>query len=330
MNELRLSIAVGNYDRVRPLRDGEVKIDGVLPIFLDLEPEEIFFRAFRHAEFDVCEMSLSSTVVQIAKGTAEYIALPVYPSRIFRHTGIYIRTDRGIKRPEDLKGRRVGIPEYQLTACVWIRALLQDEYGVAPSDVTWVRSGIESPGRPEKIRLNLPEGVRMVEPDEPKSLSQLLADGDIDAIVAPRPPSCFERRLPHIGWLFPDPMAAAKEYFRRTGIFPIMHVLGVRRELVEAYPFLPASLVKAFTEAKDLTVARLEDNSAAKATLPWLEEQVAEARALMGHDFWSYGVESNRKLLDTFLEHHHKQGLSERRLAIEDIFPPSVMESVVI
>lgn len=330
MNELQLSIAVGNYDRVRPLRDGEVRIDGVSPVFLDLEPEEIFFRAFRHAEFDVCEMSLSSTVIQTAKGQSAYVALPVYPSRIFRHTGIYIRTDRGIERPQDLKGRRVGIPEYQLTACVWIRALLQDEYGVAPSGITWVHSGIESADRPEKIALTLPEGVRMIAPDTPKSLSQLLADGDVDAVVSPRPPSCFERGAPNVGWLFPDPMTAAKQYYQRSGIFPIMHVLGVRRELVAAYPFLPASLVKAFTQAKDLTVARLQDNSAAKATLPWLEEQVAQARVLMGHDFWSYGVEKNRALLDTFLDHHHGQGLSPRRVTIEELFPASVMESVVI
>lgn len=330
MANLNLSIAVGNYDRTRPLMDGEVKIEGVDPTFLNLEPEEIFFRAFRHAEFDVCEMSMSSTVVQTVNGTSDYVAVPVFPSRAFRHTGIYIRTDRGINSPQDLKGRRIGIPEYQLTACVWIRALLQDEFGVKPSDVTWVRSGIESAGRPEKIKLDLPSDVVMIAPETPKSLSQLLVDGEIDAIVAPRPPSCFEQGLPNIGWLFPDPMAAAQQYYKNTGIFPIMHLLGVRRDLVEEHRHLPASLLKAFTKAKDLAVERLIDNSATKVTLPWVEEQVAKVQELMGKDYWSYGVEPNRALLETFLRHHHEQGLSSRQLSVEELFYPTTLESVVI
>ena len=161
MSKLALSIAIGDYDRVRPLVDGSVQIDGVDPVFMLLEPEEIFFRAFRHADFDICELSMSSFTVKTANGDCPYVGVPVFPSRAFRHNSIYIRTDRGIARPEDLKGRRVGVPEYQVTANVWTRAVLEDEYGVKPSDITWVRGGYEQAGRIEKIALNLPPDVHV-------------------------------------------------------------------------------------------------------------------------------------------------------------------------
>lgn len=330
MSHLSLSFAVGNYDRTRPLIDGDVKIDGVDPVFMTLDPEEIFFRAFRHAEFDVCELSLSSTTVKIAEGTSAYIGVPAFLSRAFRHTSLYVRTDRGIDRPQDLKGRRIGLPEYQLTACVWARALLEDEYGVKPSDVTWVRGGIEHPGRPEKIRLNLPADVRLESAPADRSLSQMLENGEIDAMVSPRPPSCFERQAANVGWLFPDPIEAALNYYGRTRIFPVMHILGIRRDLVEKHGFLPSSILKAFTAAKDMAVRRLADNSATKVTLPFVEEQVARAQSLMGQDYWSYGVDQNRDLLETFLRHHHAQGLSKRRVAIEELFHPTTLESVKI
>jgi len=329
MTKLRISCAVGDYDRTRPLATGAVQIDGVDPVFALLEPEEMFFRAFRHVEFDVSELSLSSFSVRTARGDCPYVGVPVFLSRAFRHTSIHIRTDRGIKSPADLKGRRVGTPEFQLTACVWVRALLEDEYGVKPSDVTWVQGGIEDPGRPEKIALDLP-GVRIERAPEGATLSQMLADGEIDAMVSPRAPSCWDRGDPNIGWLFPDPTAAAKDYFRRTGIFPIMHLLGVRRELAEAHPWLPATLLKAFTESKAVAIRKLSDTSATKVTLPFVEEQLHAARALMGEDYWAYGLEAARKTLDSFLHHHHAQGLSPRRLKPEDLFAPSTFEVMKI
>jgi 4,5-dihydroxyphthalate decarboxylase len=330
MTQLRLSIAVGNYDRTRPLIDGDVRIDGVDAHFMTLVPEEIFFRAFRHAEFDICELSLSSATVRTSNGTSDYVGIPAFLSRAFRHTSIYIRTDRGIDRPEDLKGRRVGIPEYQLTACVWARALLEDEYGVRPSDVTWVRGGIETPGRPEKISLDLPADVVLEPAPADRSLSRMLAAGEIDAMVTPRPPSCFERGEPGVGWLFADPIAAATDYYGRTRIFPIMHILGLRRDLADKHRFLPAALLKAFTRAKDMAIERLADSAATKATLPFVEEQVARAQGLMGSDYWSYGVGPNRHALETFLRHHHAQGLSARKVEVDELFHPATLESVTI
>jgi 4,5-dihydroxyphthalate decarboxylase len=327
LSKLKLSVAMGNYDRTRPLVDGEVQIDGTDPIYLLLSPEEMFFRAFRDVAFDISELSLSSFAVKTAAGTNPYVGVPVFPSRAFRHTSICIRTDRGIRSPADLKGRRLGTPEYQLTACVWARALLQDEYGVKPSDITWVRGGMEQPGRPEKIPLQLPADICIETAPANVTLSQMLERGEIDGIVGPRAPSCFERGQPQVGWLFPDPARTAAEYFRTTGIFPIMHILGVRRELADEHPWLPIAASKAFEEAKSIALARLTDTSATKVTLPFVEEQLRAARALMGPDFWSYGVAPNRHVLDNFLHHHHVQGLSKRRLEVEELFHPSTFET---
>jgi 4,5-dihydroxyphthalate decarboxylase len=327
VSKLPLSIAVGDYDRTRPLAEGSVQIDGVAPTFLLLSPEEMFFRAFRHADFDVCELSLSSFTVRTARGDNPYIGIPVFPSRAFRHTAIVVRTDRGIRAPADLKGRRIGTPEYQLTACVWARAILQDEFGVKPEDITWVRGGMEQAGRLEKINLNMPPGVRLESAPPDKTLTHMLADGEIEGIVGPRLPSCFERGSANVGWLFPDTMQAAMDYYRRTRIFPIMHVIGVRRWLVEQNPWLPATLFKAFSESKRVALDRLADTSATKVTLPFVEEQLVAARKLLGPDFWSYGLDDvNRNVLDTFLAHHHAQGLSVRRLPAHELFHPASLE----
>ena len=328
MTKLRLSVAVGNYDRTRPLIDGDVQIDGVDPVYMTLSPEEIFFRAFRHAEFDICELSLSSFTVKTDNGTSDYVGIPAFVSRAFRHTSIYIRTDVGIEKPEDLAGRRIGLPEYQLTANVWARALLQDEYGVKPSDVTWVRGGIEQPGRPEKIKLDLPPEIKLETAAEGATLTQMLIDGDIDAVISPRPPSCFLRGEPNIGWLFPDPVDAAGAYYSRTKIFPIMHVLGLKRTVAEAHPYLPAALLKAFTSAKDMAIERLSDSSASKVSLPFVEDRLMHAQQTMGQDYWSYGVGTNKHVIDSFLAAHHAQGLSKRLLTAEDLFYPTTLESV--
>jgi 4,5-dihydroxyphthalate decarboxylase len=326
MSKLSLSVAVRDYDRTRPLTDGTVQIDGVDPVFMALDPEEIFFRAFRHAEFDICELSMSSSTVKTAQGSFAYVGVPVFVSRAFRHTSIYVRTDR-IKKPADLKGRKIGLAEYQLTANVWARALLEDQYGVKPSDITWVRGGLEQPGRVEKIAVTLPPEIKLESAPEGATLNAMLEAGEIDAFMGPRTPSCFEQGKPNIGWLFADPMAEAKKYFKETGIFPMMHIVGVRRTLVEQHPWLPAAVLKAFSRAKDICLALLEETSASKVTLPFMEEQVKAARDLMGADFWPYGIPANRKTLDYFLKQHHRQGLSSRLVAVEELFHPTTFET---
>jgi 4,5-dihydroxyphthalate decarboxylase len=326
MAKLNLSVAVRDYDRTRPLSDGLVQIDGVDPVYMALDPEEIFFRAFRRAEFDICELSLSSFAVKTAQGACPYVGVPAFVSRAFRHTSIYVRTDR-IKKPADLKGKKVGVPEYQLTANVWARALLEDDHGVKPSDVHWIRGGLEEAGRPEKIAITLSKNVKLDDAPQGRTLSSMLEAGEIDAFIGPRVPSCFTRGAPHVGWLFADPVAAAKDYYKRTGIFPIMHIVGVRRELAETHRWLPGAVFKAFERSKAIALEKLADTSSAKVTLPFVEERLMEARALMGEDFWSYGVGPNRKTLETFLRHHHAQGLSPRLAKVEELFHPGTLET---
>ena len=326
MSKLNLSIAVRDYDRTRPLTDGTVQIDGVDPVFMALDPEEIFFRAFRHAEFDICELSMSSFTVKTAQGNNPNVGVPAFVSRAFRHTSIYVRTDR-VRQPADLKGRKIGVPEYQLTANVWARALLEDDYGVKPSDIHWIRGGLEDAGRKEKITISVPPDVRLDDVPEGRTLDSLLETGEIDACMGPRVPPCFERGHPDVGWLFADTVAAATDYFKRTGIFPIMHIIGVRRSIVEKHPWLPAAVLKAFERAKTIAIERLADTSSTKVTLPFVEEQVRAARGLMGRDFWSYGVAGNRKQLDYFLAQHHGQGLSSRLVTVEELFHPTTFET---
>ena len=329
MSQLQISIAMGDYDRNRALFDGRVQIDGCDPVYMLLSPEEMFFRAMRSRDFDITELSFSSYLVKHAQGDCPYIAVPVFLSRAFRHTSIYVRKDR-IRQPQDLKGKRVGIPEYQLTAIVWARSILQDDYGIRPEDVTWVRGGIDTPGRPEKIKLNLPAGVHVEAAPEGTTISQLLDAGEIDGFIAPRPPSGAALQNPHVGWLFDDPTAVAKDYYRRTGIFPIMHVVGIRKEIAAAHPWLPAAVFKAFNASKAAALELLADTSATKVTLPFVEEQLKAAKDLLGKDFWSYGVQANRNTLQAFLKHHYAQGLSSRLVDVDELFHPSTYETYSI
>ena len=329
MSQLQISIAMGDYDRNRALFDGRVQIDGCDPVYMLLSPEEMFFRAMRSRDFDITELSFSSYLVKHAQGDCPYIAVPVFLSRAFRHTSIYVRKDR-IHQPQDLKGKRVGIPEYQLTAIVWARSILQDDYGIRPEDVTWVRGGIDTPGRPEKIKLNLPAGVHVEAAPEGTTISQLLDAGEIDGFIAPRPPSGAALQNPHVGWLFDDPTAVAKDYYRRTGIFPIMHVVGIRKEIAAAHPWLPAAVFKAFNASKAAALELLADTSATKVTLPFVEEQLKAAKDLLGEDFWSYGVQANRNTLQAFLKHHYAQGLSSRLVDVDELFHPSTYETYSI
>lgn len=326
-NKLTLSVAMGDYDRTRPIVDGRVAIDGVDPVCMLLSPEEMFFRAFRQQAFDISELSISSYCVSVARGSPHYIAIPVFLSRAFRHTSVYIRKDRGIDKPEDLKGRRIGIAEYQLSANVWVRGILEQDFGIQGADITWVRGGMDTPGRPEKIELDLPDDIRIEQAPAGSSLNDMLAAGDIDGFIGPRWPRCFGEGHPNVGRLWPDSVAAASDYFARTGIFPIMHVVGVRKTLADQHPWLPAALQKAFTTAKGLAIDALRDTSATKVTMPFVEDNLATVSELMGQDYWPYGIADNTSTLQAFCDMHFRQGLSPRLLAIDELFHPSTLES---
>jgi len=321
-----MTIACGNYDRTRPIMDGRVKVEGCAVTCLPLYPEEIFFRAFRYHEFDVCELSFSSYLRTVADGTSAYMGIPAFVSRIFRHSGIYIRRDAGIAAPADLRGKRVGLPEYQITAVVWMRGMLQHEYGVMPADIHWRSGGQEEPGRGERTPLKPIPGLDLRPIGDGRTLVGMLRDGELDALFTARPPSSFLRGEPHIGRLFPDTRQAEMAYFKKTGLFPIMHLVGIRKTLLARYPWLATSVYKAFCEAKALAMIDLRDVNALMVTLPFLEAETLATMAAMGEDFWRYGVNENRREIDALTGYAHEQGLIDRKLAIEELFAPSMFE----
>jgi 4,5-dihydroxyphthalate decarboxylase len=320
-----ITLACGDYDRTRAIKDGRVTVEGCDVTYLPMEPEEAFHRAFKHQEFDVCELSCSSYIRTVDAGTSPYVGVPAFVSRLFRHSAVYIRTDRGIKQPSDLKGKVIGLPEYQITAVVWLRGILQDEYGVKPTDISWRQGGIEEPGRTERTPLKPIPGLDLKSVSD-KALSAMLESGELDAMFSARAPSCFVKRAPNIARLFPDYREVEKAYYKKTGMFPIMHLMGVKRHLVERHPWLPASLYKAFSEAKKYAMHDVRDINALLVTLPWLIAEAEESAALMGEDFWRYGVKENAKEIDALTRYAYEQGLVSRKLSIEDLFPPSVIE----
>jgi 4,5-dihydroxyphthalate decarboxylase len=327
MTRLALTFGCWNYDRTRALADGSVVPDGIDLNYLDMPVEETFFRMLRHQEFDVAELSLSSYTVSLFREPPPFVAIPVFPSRYFRHSCIYVNAASGIRTAKDLIGRRVGNPEYQMTAPVWIRGILSDHYGVPVDSVTYVTGGEETPGRSEKLKLDLPPSIRVERIGPHQTLAQMLRDGEIDALYTARAPSSFRAGDDRVVRLFPDYRDVERDYFRSTGIFPIMHTIALRRDVYEANRWIAQSLQKAFIEAQARTYADLKESAALKAMLPWLNHHVEEAVAEMGDDYWPYGFERNRATLDTFLRYHHEQGLSKRRLAPEDLFAPESLEA---
>ena len=327
MPRLTLTLACWNYDRTRALLDGRVRADGIDINYLDLPVEETFFRMIRHREFDVAEMSLSSYVMSLFSPERPFIAIPVFPSRVFRHSCIYVHAGSGIAAPPDLVGKRVGTPEYQMTAGVWIRGILADEHAVPVNSVTYCTGGEEEPGRLEKLPLDLPADIRVERIGEGQTLSAMLASGQIDALYTARTPSTFKDGAEAVRRLFPDFQVTERDYFRRTRVFPIMHTVVIRRELYERAPWVAQSLQKAFGAAQRETYADLRETAALKAMLPWLISHVEETRREMGDDFWPYGFETNRQTIGTFLRYSHEQGLSPRLLQPKELFAPETLES---
>ena len=330
MSKLRLSFACWNYDRTRALLDGSVRPEGIDLNYLCLPVEETFFRMARHREFDVAEMSFSSYCVSLNKPERPFVALPVYPSRFFRHSCIYVNAAAGIREPKDLIGKRIASPEYQMTAPVWIRGILQDHYGVPVTNADsepYRFGGEEEPGRIEKLKLDLPPDIKLQAIGPTQTLSQMLADGDIDALYTARAPSSFTRGDGRVRRLFENYAEIERAYWRDTGIFPIMHVIVMRREIYEANRWIAQSLTKAFYAAQQMAYDDLAETAALKSMLPWLVAHVEEARREMGADWWPYDLEPNRKALETFTRYHFEQGLSKRQLGLDELFAPESLEA---
>ncbi len=327
MARLRMTLACWDYDRTRALADATVRPEGIDLTYLPLPVEETFFRMLRHREFDCAEMSLSSYVLSLGSENPPFIAIPAFPSRFFRHSCIFVSARSGISEPRALAGRRIGTPEYQMTAAVWIRGMLADEHGVPAASPEYLTGGEEEPGRAEKLALDLPPTIRVARIGPDQTLARMLADGELDALYTARAPSTFHTRPQDVRRLFPDYVAVERDYFARTRIFPIMHTVVVRRELYERHRWCARELYKAFVRAQAATYRDLAETAAHKAMLPWLTAHVEDARRTLGADWWAYGLEPNRRVLETFLRYHHEQGLSRRRLAPEELFAPETLEA---
>jgi 4,5-dihydroxyphthalate decarboxylase len=321
-----LTYGGGLYDRTAALVDGRVKPEGLALNFVALRPAEVFWRMLRFQEFEASELSCANYFVLRSRSETPYIAIPVFPSRSFRHSAIYVNPAAGIREPADLKGKRVGCAEYAMTMAVWVRALLLHEYGVEPSDFTWVTGGLEEPGRSDRLRADPPTGVRLEQAPPDQALVPMLERGELDALFSPSTPSTFRAGSPNIARLFPDFPRLEADYYRRTGLFPIMHTVVLRRDVYERLPWAAVSLYKAFCVAKDLAINALEEADALAISLAWSVAYAEQERALRGHDgLWSYGFEPNRHVLEALKGSLAEQGLLEQDFALEDAFAPSTL-----
>ena len=326
MARLQLSYAGHLSDRVQDLYYGAVRPEAIDLHFLPLQPFEAFKRLLA-GEFHCGEMSFSTWVIRCAQAKVSgdalpFVGVPAFPSRTFRHNAIYVNRKAGIKRPADLAGRRVGVPEFQMTAAVWARGMLQHEYGVKATDIHWVTGGLKDAGRKAMLEISIP-GLD-IRHEERKTLNDMLMSGEIEALIAPQLHPAIREGRDEVGYLFDDPASAAREYYRKTRLFPLMHVLVLRREVYEQHPWAAVSLYQAFCLAKNNALARLEVEEPPPVSLPWLYNFSEDIRALMGRDFWPYGIEPNRREIEALCGYVHEQGLTSLRLAPEDLFAPSV------
>ncbi len=322
MTDLKIKMAMWDYDRVRPILDGRVKVRGCEIEFITLPPEECFYRAYELLEFDVSEIGFVPYIIAKSRGLNPYTALPVFLSRMFRHSAIYIRNDRLIKKPNDLAGKTIGVVEYQMSAGMWCRGMLNDIYGIELTGLNWRQGGVNVVGRKEKFPLNLSDDFPLEPIPEGKTLSSMLENGELDAVISPEVPNCFNNGRGNIQRLFPDFAAVEREYYAQTGHFPIMHALGVRNDILHEHPWLPAELYRSFSEAKRLSDIDLFELRALKIGLPWIASHAHETVSIMGADFWAYGIESNRHTLEATVRYAHEQGLSLGRMEVDELFAP--------
>jgi 4,5-dihydroxyphthalate decarboxylase len=320
---LALTLALSDYDHVRDLTSRAVRVNGIEITHLDLTIEEIFFRFAKFREWDVSEMSMGKYVAGLSQGDTSLTAIPVFPSRVFRHSSIFVRRDGQVSAPADLRGKRVGVPEWAQTAAVYTRALVMHEFGIPLDEIEWVQAGVGEAGRDEKVAPKLPPGVRLV-PVADKTLDEMLLRGEIDAVFTARPLPSFLAGDQRVRRLFEEFRSVEEDYYRRTRIFPIMHVIALRRDVFAAAPWVATNLMTAFEEAKRRSIARVTEATASRIPVPWGYDTAARTQAIFGPDYFPYGVEANRRTLDAFLQYAFEQGVCHRRLAVDELFPAEV------
>lgn len=321
MAKLALSYAGHLSDRVRDLYHGVVAPEGIDLHFIPMSPVQAFNRMLR-GEFDCGEMSFATYVIKTAQGALPFVAIPVFPSRTFRHGNIYVNRAAGIATPEDLIGKRVGVPEYAMTAAVWARGALMQEYGIEPGQIRWVTGGLQGPGRRPLVETSI-SGVS-IEHEESRGLNDMLLTGEIDALIAPQTPPSLRQGDDRIAYLFADVPGVEREYFCKTGIFPIMHTVIIRKDVYEKNPWIAISLLDAFERSKANCMADLNIDEPLPISLPWIGQYVQSIRETFGDDFWPYGVEKNRTTIDALCGFLHDQGIAQRRVAVDELFAEAI------
>jgi 4,5-dihydroxyphthalate decarboxylase len=328
----QLTFACQPYLHMQAIKDGTVVPEGIDLNFLSMGVEEIFWRQLRHEEFDLSEMSLSSYMMALSRGDDRFIAIPVFPNRIFRHSAVFVNVHKGIEKPTDFIGKTVGLPEYQMTAVTWLRGIFQHEYGVHPNQIHWRSGGQEDPGRLEKLELQLPPDIdyKPIPPD--KTLSRMLDSGELDGLFTARIPSCVAAGSPNVRRFFRDILATERDFFRKTSIYPIMHTVAIKRSVYEDNRWIAKSLFKAFLRAKEIVVDNLKGLSGAPllVILPWATWEAERTREIMGDDWFAYGIEKNRITVDALCQYSFEQGLSARRMSIEELFAPEIFDDFKI
>ncbi len=328
MAQLPVSVCFWNYDRTMPMADGQVEIEGCDATFHIRRPEDAFHRAFYHAEYDITELSFSRFMARYSEDNVAYHVIPVFPSRAFRHGSLFVRTDRGIETPEDLKGKTLGLLDFEMTAALVARGMLSDDHNIAPHDISWMVGAVEDDGDhiPQGDSESTAEGVEINLAPEGRSLNALLADGQIDGIVGLYEPSCMAGGAP-VRRLFPDWRSTEQDYFRRTGIFPIMHTIAIRKSLLAENPWLTRTVYEAFCDAKDIAIAELQVPQASKVTLPWVVAEYAATAKIMNGDIWPYGFAANRAVIEAMIRWSQNDGLLARPLTADELFAPELLET---
>jgi 4,5-dihydroxyphthalate decarboxylase len=324
MPDIHLTLAMSEADHMADIMSGRLKPEGISLTCLTLEIEEVFYRFTKYREWDISEMSMGKYVSLVSQNDhlteQGIIALPVFVSRVFRHASFFVRKDGPVKTPADLKGKRIGIPEWAQTAAVYSRGLIQHEWGIDLASIAWIQAGVNQPGRIEKVALKLPEGINLT-PRPDKSLSDMLVSGEIDVAMCARPPACFMERHSNIVRLIPDYVEAESAYFKKTGIFPIMHVVAMKRAVLDKYPWIAMNMMHVFEEAKRRAIERARDATAARYPMPWHWKHAEWVEETFGGDFWPYGLDANRTTLQAFLGYAYEQGVCHRKVELDELFP---------
>lgn len=325
--KVHITIATSDYDHFRDFKSGKISAEGVDPTWMELDIHEIFTRFAAWREWHVSEMSFAKFSAQVTADNPDIIGLPVFASRVFRLSSIYVNPSKGIRTPADLRGKRIGVPEWAQTAAVYTRGWLQHDAGVPLTSIDWVQAGTEDVGRTEKVPLNLPEGLRLTQVAD-RTLSDMIVSGELDAIFTATIPKPFRAKNANIVRLFPDYRVEEENYFKRTRIFPIMHVIAMRRDILGEYPWLARNLYLAFEESRKRAIDRLMEGGVSRYPIPWMLDTAERMRDLFGGDFYPYGIEENRPTLEAFLQWSYEQGIAKKRVAPEDIFPEGINPSV--